>query len=54
LSSELTELAKSNSLHIGVWGAASVEDLALISDYEVLGVTVDWPLDAKKYFQGKI
>ena len=54
LSSELTELAKSNSLHIGVWGAASVEDLALISDYEVLGVTVDWPSDAKKYFQGKI
>jgi|TARA_B100000959_G_scaffold34941_1_gene33307 glycerophosphoryl diester phosphodiesterase len=54
LSSELMDLAKSNSLHIGVWGADSVEDLALVSNYEVLGVTVDWPSEAKKYFQGDI
>ena len=54
LSSELMDLAKSNSLHIGVWGADSVEDLALVSNHEVLGVTVDWPSEAKKYFQSDI
>ena len=48
------ESAKTNGLSIGVWGAESVEDLALISDYEVLGVTVDWPLEAKKYFQRSV
>ena len=51
LSSELMGLAKSNSLHVGVWGANSVDDLDLVSDYEVLGVTVDWPSQAKKYFE---
>tara|TARA_Y100001001_G_scaffold162843_1_gene190428 strand:+ start:121 stop:885 length:765 start_codon:yes stop_codon:yes gene_type:complete len=54
LSPELMESAKTNGLSIGVWGAESVEDLALISDYEVLGVTVDWPLEAKKYFQRSV
>ena len=51
LSSELMDLAKSNSLHVGVWGANSVNDLDLVSDHEVLGITVDWPSQAKKYFE---
>ena len=51
LSSELMDMAKANSLHVGVWGANSVDDLDLVSDYEVLGVTVDWPSQAKKYFE---
>ena len=51
LSSELMDMAKSNSLHVGVWGANSVDDLDLVSDYEVLGVTVDWPSQAKQYFE---
>jgi len=51
LSSELMDLAKTNFLYVGVWGANSVDDLDLLSDYDVLGVTVDWPLQAKKYFE---
>lgn len=51
LSPELMESAKTNGLRVGVWGAESVEDLVLISDYEILGVTVDWPSEARRYFQ---
>ena len=52
VNADLVHLTKAKDISVGVWGAENPDDLFLVKDLGLSGVTVDWPDQAEEVLLG--